>query len=291
MDVLHTLESDAESFALSDDRKREALAALESGKVLYFPKLAFELNENEKSLLSPALSDGKAKNISLDPDGRIQHTAAQGPQRDMLIAMMERFAQSATALVNDLFPRYTTSLERARTSFRPAEIEGRSYSKINDDTRLHVDAFPTRPMRGRRILRLFSNVNPNGAARVWHVGEPFADMAKKLLPYVDQHVPIKSLFLSALGVTRGRRAPYDSLMLGLHDGAKLDEEYQAKAPQTEIAFPPGSTWACYTDQVMHAALAGQYVLEQTFHLDIDAMAEPARAPISVLERMLKTKLA
>ncbi|HEY5239610.1 MAG TPA: Kdo hydroxylase family protein, partial [Rhizomicrobium sp.] len=99
------------------------------------------------------------------------------------------------------------------------------------------------------------------------------------------------LFLSALGVTRGRRAPYDSLMLGLHDGAKLDEEYQAKAPQTEIAFPPGSTWACYTDQVMHAALAGQYVLEQTFHLDIDAMAEPARAPISVLERMLKTKLA
>jgi hypothetical protein len=43
--------------------------------------------------------------------------------------------------------------------------------------------------------------------------------------------------------------------------------------------------------VMHAALAGQYVLEQTFHLDIDAMGTPDRAPIKVLERMMKRKLA
>lgn len=291
MDVLHTLESDAETFALSDDQKRAALAALESGKVLYFPKLAFELTEKEKSLLSPSLSDGKAKNISLDPDGRIQHTSAQGPQREMLIAMMERFAQSATALVGDLFPNYAHTLERARTSYRPVEIEGRAYSKINDDTRLHVDAFPTRPMRGRRILRLFSNINPNGQPRVWHVGEPFADMAHKILPDVDEPMAAKSLLLSLIGVTRGRRAPYDGIMLGLHDNAKLNETYQTRAPQTEIAFPPGSTWACYTDQVMHAALAGQYVLEQTFHLDIAAMAEPSRAPISVLEKMLKRKLA
>ena len=291
MDVLHTLESDAEVFALSDERKREAQAALERGKVLYFPKLAFELNENEMGLLRPTLSDNKAKNISLDPDGRIRHTSAKGAEREMLAAMMERFAQGAVALVNDLFPNYAPVLERARTSYRPVEIEGRAYSKINDDTRLHVDAFPTRPMRGRRILRLFSNINPNGASRVWHVGEPFEDMAHKILPDADEPVAAKSLLLSLIGVTRGRRAPYDSIMLDLHDNAKLNEDYQARAPQTEIAFPPGSTWLCYTDQVMHAALAGQYVLEQTFHLDIAAMAEPARAPISVLEKMMKRKLA
>jgi hypothetical protein len=97
--------------------------------------------------------------------------------------------------------------------------------------------------------------------------------------------------LSLVGVTRGMRAPYDSLMLGLHDGAKLDEKYQKNSPHIEIAFPPGSTWLCFTDQVMHAALAGQYVLEQTFHLDIDVMGTPDRAPIRVLERMMKRKLA
>ena len=74
-------------------------------------------------------------------------------------------------------------------------------------------------------------------------------------------------------------------MLALHDGAKLDAEYQRRSPQTEVAFPAGSTWICFTDQVMHAALAGQYVLEQTFHLDVDAMASPERAPLRVLERL------
>jgi len=74
-------------------------------------------------------------------------------------------------------------------------------------------------------------------------------------------------------------------MMGLHDQAKLNVDYQQATPKTEIAFPPGTTWLCYTDQVMHAALSGQYVLEQTFHLDVEAMAEPARAPLKVLERM------
>ncbi|HSZ11649.1 MAG TPA: Kdo hydroxylase family protein, partial [Rhizomicrobium sp.] len=80
MDILHTLESDT----FSPAQKREALAALENGKVIYFPKLTFELTEDEKSLLTPTLSDGKAKNISMDPNGRIQHSAAQGAQRELL---------------------------------------------------------------------------------------------------------------------------------------------------------------------------------------------------------------
>ncbi len=288
MDILHTLESDTFSSA----QKREALAALESGKIIYFPKLAFELTEDEKSLLTPALSDGKAKNISMDPNGRIQHSGSQRRAARTPCRHDAAFRRRGSCtFMGELFPGYTRVLERARTSYRPAEIEGRVYSKINDDTRLHVDAFPTRPMRGRRILRLFSNVNPNGQPRVWHVGEPFEDMAMKVLPFVNEPVAAKSLLLALVGVTRGMRAPYDSIMLGLHDEAKLDEKYQKNSPHTEIAFPPGSTWLCFTDQVMHAALAGQYVLEQTFHLDIDAMGTPGRAPIRVLERMMRRKLA
>jgi len=37
---------------------------------------------------------------------------------------------------------------------------------------LHIDAFPSRPMHGRRILRFFANVAPD-APRHWRVGEPF----------------------------------------------------------------------------------------------------------------------
>jgi hypothetical protein len=42
---------------------------------------------------------------------------------------------------------------------------------------------------------------------------------------------------------------------------------------------------CFTDQAMHAALKGQFCLEQTFHLPIGALAHPERSPLKVLERM------
>ncbi len=275
----------------SPAERQQAIGALESGQVLFFPQLPFVLREEEKELLSPSLSNGRAKNISLDPNGKLKHTKVTRGQYELLQAMMERFAQGSVALVSNLFPGYAAKLERARTSYRPAEIAGRKYSAVKDDTRLHVDAFPTRPMHGRRILRLFTNINPNGKPRVWHVGEPFAGMAEKILPKVREPIALTPFLLAAVGATRGVRSSYDNLMLGLHDTAKLDETYQRNTVHNEIAFPAGSTWMCFTDQVMHAALAGQFVLEQTFHLDIEAMAEPSRAPIKMLERMTGRTLA
>ncbi len=291
MDVIHSMDIAGWGGAFSESERAAAIAALESGKVLFFPHLAFALREDERVLLSPEMSNGRAKNISLDPSGKLKHAASSPAEFALLQAMMRRFAEDAQLLIADMFPGYRERLERARTSYRPVEIAGRSYSPTNDDTRLHIDAFPTRPMRGRRILRLFSNVSPNGNPRVWNVGEPFAAMAGKLLPRVKKPNVLKPWLLAATGATRGVRSTYDNLMLGLHDAAKLDTEYQRATAKTEIKFPPGSTWACFTDQVMHAALSGQFVLEQTFHLDIEAMAEPARAPIRILEEITGRKLS
>jgi hypothetical protein len=75
------------------------------------------------------------------------------------------------------------------------------------------------------------------------------------------------------------------MMLSLHDTAKLDADFQRSSPHEAVTFAPGSSWLVFTDQVLHAALGGEFALEQTFHLDIDQMAEPARAPIKVLERL------
>lgn len=262
-----------------------ACDALESGKVLFFPRLDFALNEEEHVLLTPDVSDGKAKNVSLRPSGSLGGTSCTGETARLLQRMMERFAATAMRFVGALIPAYSERLERAPTSYRPVEIAGRSASAIHDDTRLHVDAFPSRPMRGRRILRLFSNINPDGASRVWHVGEPFEDMAKRFLPGAREGSRFQAQIFGALGITKGVRSSYDGLMLGLHNGAKRDEDYQLRSPQLEIPFPAGSTWICFTDQVMHAALKGQFVLEQTFHLDVESMVAPARSPLRILERL------
>jgi hypothetical protein len=291
MDALQTLNLGTWTGPFAESDRRAAIAALESGKVLYFPHLPFVLREEEKPLLTPELSSGRAKNISLAPSGKLKHETGSPEERALLQSMMQRFAAGATSLVGGLFPNYAAKLERARTSYRPSEIAGRKYSPIHDDTRLHVDAFPTRPMRGRRIMRLFSNVHPGDLPRVWNVGEPFADMAGKLLPQLKTPPAIQSWINFLTHPANGLRSPYDNLMLGLHDTAKLDMDYQRATTKAEIRFPPGCTWLCYTDQVMHAALSGQFVLEQTFHLDIDAMAEPARAPIRVLEKITGRALA
>ena len=212
------------------------------------------------------------------------------PERPHLQAMMEDFAAATTRLVCDLFPGYAANLERARTSYRPVEIAGRPYSPLKDDTLLHVDAFPSTPTRGRRILRFFSNINPSGKPRIWRVGEPFQDFAQKFLPSLGRPVAGVAWLLAAVGVTKRRRSAYDQLMLRLHNRAKRSVSYQQSAPQVEIAFPARSSWLCYTDQVLHAAMAGQYALEQTFYLDVASMADPARSPVQVLERMTERQL-
>jgi hypothetical protein len=105
-------------------------------------------------------------------------------------------------------------LEQARTSFRPNEVAGRNYSPRHDDRRLHVDAFPSRPMAGKRILRLFSNVSPDGVVRAWRVGERFEPFARRFLPRAGRPLPGSAWLLEQLGITKGRRSAYDHLMLG-----------------------------------------------------------------------------
>ncbi len=91
---------------------------------------------------------------------------------------MARFSDSTAALVDNLLPAYRGRVQLARTSFRPAEIAGRATTWRKDDTRLHIDSFPATPVQGRRILRVFTNVNPVGRPRSWRVGGDFEAVAK-----------------------------------------------------------------------------------------------------------------
>jgi hypothetical protein len=78
-------------------------------------------------------------------------------------------------------------------------------------------------------------------------------------------------------------------MRDLHDQAKLDDDYQSKGIE-EFAFPAGSSWMCYTDQVLHAALAGRNALEQTFFLDPENMVDESKSPLRQLERLTNRTL-
>jgi 3-deoxy-D-manno-oct-2-ulosonic acid (Kdo) hydroxylase len=269
--------------APTPDAQKAAVTTLEGGGVLMLPHVTFRLASDEERFLSPRWADGRAKNISFD--GMTLKGAAGSPEDlSALSRMIARFAADAADLVSALFPRYSAYVKRARTSFRPQPAVGRAVSWRKDDSRLHVDAFPSRPNHGERILRVFSNVSPS-EDRIWRVGENFEAVARTFLPRIRRPLPGSSTMLSLLHVTKDARSEYDHLMLGIHDRAKADLEYQKHCRQQVVRFAPGTTWLCFSDQVMHAAVSGQHMLEQTIHVPISALYDPQSSPLAILERL------
>ncbi|WP_374622025.1 Kdo hydroxylase family protein [Pandoraea sp.] len=266
---------------------RETLVAeVEAGKVLYFPHLAFAIDADEQRLLDPAIADPKRKNISLDPKtGVLVGVAADDLTQRAVHALVKRYYTQACSLIDGLLPEYRGKLRAAPTSLRLHQVETRQTSWRKDDSRLHVDAFPSRPNYGERILRVFTNVNPAGQARVWRVGEPFEAVAKRFLPNVPTQWPGAAWLQHAVGITKRARSGYDHIMLHLHDGMKADMGYQRDADQQTMPFPPGSVWICFSDQTSHAVMSGQFMMEQTFFLPADAMVHPECSPLAVLQRL------
>ena len=263
-------------------------AALENGSVVFFPQMKFDLFEGERGLLSAGVSDGKSKNVNFDPRRGVLRGAADPAGSSALAGMLRRFSDQARALVAAFMPGYREALEWGLTTFRPVEIAGRQSSWRKDDTRLHVDAFPSRPTQGRRILRVFANVGDK--PRVWRLGQPFESVAQTFAPSAKLPLPGSAWLLERLRIVRGRRTAFDHVMIQVHDGMKADQAYQRSALQGEFEFPPGSAWVVYTDQVSHAAISGQFALEQTFFVPVAALSSPSTAPIRVLERLLSRRL-
>lgn len=263
----------------------DTITALEAGKVLYFPEMPFVLSASQQCLLTPAVRDPKARNISLGSDRVLRGAVGNEETLVALTEMIARFRSQARGLIDRILPHYRQTLRMAPTSYRTARVETRAQSWRADDRRLHVDAFPSRPNEGERILRVFTNVNPDGIPRVWRVGEPFEVVARHFLPRSKAYSVWQAKLLHALRITKTLRSRYDHMMLQLHDNMKADLDYQQDAHQMTMAFPAGTTWICYSDQTSHAVMSGQYMLEQTLHLPPQAQYDPGASPLSILNRL------
>jgi hypothetical protein len=264
------------------------IAALEAGKVLYFPNFGehgFAPQKEELALFREDIRDPKVRNISLDPAGRLKGVVGDEATQALATGMVKRFRDEAEALLGKLVPRYTEHLRRGSASFRPAKVETRVQSWRADDRRLHVDAFPSRPNRGERLLRVFTNVNLEGVPRVWRVGEPFEDVAKRFMPRLKPYVAWQAKALNALQVTKSLRSEYDHLMLQLHDAMKSDLDYQKNAPQETFGFPPGCAWVCFSDQTSHSVMSGQYMMEYTAQLSPAHQYDKEASPLAILTRL------
>lgn len=261
--------------------------ALESGSVLVFRDLDFPFSAYETRFVERPYADGKAKNVSIRGEAAsLKGASGTEEEQEALRQLLIRYRSFARELIDRHLPAYTGKVSLAGTSYRPFDVDKRKMSWRRDDTRMHVDAFPSNPIGEKRILRIFRNINPSGEPRHWRVGEDFGSMAEKFLPRLPGYSPLSAGLLNLIKVTKAKRSEYDHLMLHLHDALKQDMHYQAEAPQTDVRFQPGETWVTFSDLVMHGAMGGRYMLEQTAYIAVADQADPEKSPQRILARKL-----
>lgn len=289
--MLETIYTSQWDETFSDPVQQSALSQIENGNIIYFPALPFVLTEDERMFLSPDYADPKSKNIVYLME-RNKLWGVRGvteDQRKHLKSMLRRYSQHCTQLIKNLLPAYQADIMTGRTNFRSTKIGDQQTSTHKDDRRIHIDAFPSAPMQGKRIIRMFSNINP-AADVVWKVGDPFERVARQFLPGIGKPSPVAASLLRLFRITKSKRSAYDFYMLNIHDKMKENLSYQDTVQKQEITFHPATAWIAATDNISYAVTQGQYILEQTFYLPVSAMQDETLSPLRVLEKMLNKKL-
>ncbi len=268
---------------------------LERGEVLFYPTAPFALPRGADLdfLLQQELGSLAHKNISYNPangkvNGFVRRTAEQVEQ---LRGIFARFSTAATEWLATLVPQYRHGWQLDRASFRPQEEATRRLRPKARNDLLHVDAFPGRPSRGNRILRVFANINPR-EPRIWVTSDPFAKLLKRYgeaagLPSRHGSRWLEQLGQTVLGLFRpnvGRRSEYDLFMLRFHDYLKLNEKFQEKGPKYLHTFPPGCVWLAMTDTCSHSVLRGRYALEHSYFISPTVLALPEESPPVLLQK-------
>jgi hypothetical protein len=244
------------------------------------------------------------KNISYRPgEKQVKGFDRKTASHEALLRIFQSYSSRVNTFATQFLRPYAGQFTADYSSFRPIEEDGRPLPVRLRNDLLHVDSFPTRPSMGNRILRIFTNLNPT-RPRVWLTGPPFEQVAiehakpaglleicqtartplGRIRNWMEQAA--RDLHLPVAG-----QSPYDRFMHCLHHYLKANHQFQDSCSKSYWEFPPLSTWMVYTDLVLHAVISGQYALEQTFIVRRQAMALPARAPISVLERICDVPLA
>ena len=284
------------------EKAEEHCRLLEEGNILFFDHFPFVIPQADIDFLLQARQTNTRlhKNISYRPGQDVIRGASANAKEinERVQAIMRDYSASVVRFLSAFLAPYASGWQLDFASFRPIEEEGRELPLHKRNELLHVDAFPTRPTWGGRILRFFNNINPT-QKRVGEIGEDFEKIAAEFAQdaglarvgtRANRTIASAARTLGKIGLPLADRSQYDRFMLRFHDFLKENSEYQSRPTRTRIEFPPNSSWIVYTDCVPHSVLSGQFALEQTFIIPFDTLVAPESAPVSILEGIANRSL-
>lgn len=232
------------------------------------------------------------KDVCYDPARRkLAGAKSAHPSEVRRVAdVLSQFSAAACDWLKRVLASYAPGVSPDRVTLRTEEEATRMLRLTARNDLLHIDNFPTRPTGGRRILRLYVNINPTDP-HVWATSERFPELLRR---YAARHaVPARTSaewratapsvvrFVTRRGSTR---STYDAWMLRLHHFLKEDEEFQTQAARHLWTFGPWSMWLLFSDGVAHAHMRGRFSLEHSFFVPFECLTRPNEAPLAWLER-------
>jgi hypothetical protein len=286
---------------LRDARARSYCDLLERGQFLLFRDFPFSFPAEDRAfLLAQSWTELRLhKNVSYRPaEGTLRGVSGDAATIARIQSILRNYSAQVIAFLEKFLSPYAGKWIVDFASFRPIEEERRSLPLHKRNDLLHVDAFPSRPTRGGRILRVFSNLNLT-KPRVWNTTDSFETLAKQYAEDAGlRQIAEDNSYLSRavqsvaekLGFSKSGRTAYDVFMLRFHDYLKENREFQQNCPKIKMEFPPLATWIVFTDGVAHAAMSGQYAIEQTLLIPPSALVTPQEAPYRILEKIVSLSL-
>jgi hypothetical protein len=176
-------------------------SVIEHGGILCFPRLRFELTDDEVRLLDANVADGKAKNISLrgaDDDVRGANPARRRAATDDPALPRAGHGAGRTAVPHY---RVTSSPAARRTG---GGRRGPRHQLAQGRHAAAVDSFPSNPMHGDVCACLQPQSEVSRAAGA--SAKPFEDFARRFLPAIPRPLPAPPAVLHALHITKSRRS-------------------------------------------------------------------------------------
>jgi hypothetical protein len=240
-------------------RSRAYCELLESGQILFFRGLPFHLPaEDQRFLREQEWSELRMhKNVSYRPsEDVLRGVSGRAETVSRLHSIFRNYSAQVIEFLAKFLEPYAGKWILDFASFRPLEEEGATCRLHKRNDLLHVDAFPSRPTRGGRILRVFTNLNPGETARladhrrIRSAGSEICEArgtagnCRGAIHFLAARYRTwgAKLGLGALG-----RTPYDMFMLRFHDYLKENAAFQKDCPKARLEFPPLATWIVFTD--------------------------------------------
>lgn len=274
---------------------------LERGGLVAFESCPFPLPDaDERAFLFEQEVAGRLhKNVSYDPQtgttSGFRFRSAEQAAR--LQGIFADFSNRATTWLAHRLPGYAQCWQLDRVSFRPDEEATRRLRQKARNDLLHIDAFPSRPTQGWRILRLYVNLHCT-EPRVWVTSDVFATLLarfgeKAALPSLRKTGwtgRLRARFVELFQSARRQRTDYDRFMLRFHDFLKASDEVQERGPKRYWTFAPGSAWLLFSDTLSHADLRGRYALDHSYFVAPQSLVLPGESPAALLEKMCGTRV-